>query len=201
MKNLYILFILILVFGIGSNLITSHQESIENNTEHENIQSDISNDVSSNLRDNLSKEYDARNYKEFRSDVKKFTDNSKNLDDSYYDYKVEQINGYSSYSKIKALYDYMPNTVDTNIMVTGKLSYLNKDNYGNISAILEDEGDQVTLFFYNNNDEKSKEVQYALNDAYSNNCKIDIFGTFQENPTDLGTYNVYVHSGYVYSSN
>ena len=64
-----------------------------------------------------------------------------------------------------------------------------KINTENISAILEDEGDQVSLFFYNNHDEKSKLAQYALKDAYSNNKKIEIWGTFQENPTDLGTEN------------
>ena len=87
-----VIFIIILMFGLN-RYMTSKQDEQSNNevqqttTEPETnldvSEDDIIGDVNSEIGKDLSREYNARNYKQFRSDVKKFTDKSKNLDESY----------------------------------------------------------------------------------------------------------------------
>lgn len=79
------------------------------------------------------------------------------------------------------------------ISINGKASYIWADGYNNIYFSLKDESSYISCFWYNNDFYKYMKYIDVFEDAINYNREVVVYGVYQENPKDLGEYNLYIY--------
>lgn len=102
----------------------------------------------------------------------------------------------SAYENVEIINLYNPEYLDAKVAVNGVLSDaygLLQDSYDNITFIVNDGKESLDGFWYNTDNKKTTFLFRELKKAIEENKAVIVYGEYQENPNQVGRYNLFVH--------